>query len=36
MHEEYVKDITELLESCTDIPTLDLIRQILFKKCQNA
>jgi hypothetical protein len=36
MHEEYIKEITALLEKCTDISTLDLIHQILAKKCQNA
>jgi hypothetical protein len=36
MHEEYVKEIISLLERCTDIPTLDLIHQLLIKKCQNA
>ena len=36
MHAEYVKEISELLEKCTDISTLDLIRQILIKKIQNA
>lgn len=36
MHEEYVKEISKLLEQCTDIPTLDLIHQLLIKKCQNA
>lgn len=36
MHEEYVKEIFALLEKCTDIPTLDLIHQILIKKCQDA
>jgi hypothetical protein len=35
MREEYLKEITPLLEKC-DISTLDLIYQILFKKCQNA
>ena len=36
MHEEYIKEISKLLEKCPDIPTLDLIRQILLKKCQQA
>lgn len=36
MKEEYVKEIIALLEKCSDIPTLDLIHQILVKKCQNA
>lgn len=36
MHEEYIKEISKLLEKCTDIPTLDLIYQILLKKCQKA
>lgn len=36
MHEEYIKEIAALLEKCKDIPTLDLIHQILIKKCQNA
>ena len=33
MHEEYIKEITALLERCADISTLDLIYQILIKKC---
>jgi hypothetical protein len=36
MKEEYVTEISKLLEKCTDISTLDLIYQILVKKCQNA
>lgn len=36
MHEEYIKDIITLLDKCSDIATLDLIHQILVKKCQNA
>ena len=36
MHEEYIKEIAKLLEKCADIQTLDLIHQILVKKCQNA
>ena len=36
MHEEYIQEIAKLLEQCTDIPTLDLIHQILIKKIQNA
>lgn len=36
MHEEYLNEIVVLLEKCTDIPTLDLIHQLLIKKCQNA
>ena len=36
MREEYIKEIVTLLEKCKDIPTLDLIHQILIKKCQNA
>ena len=36
MHEEYIKEITALLEKCTDIATLNLIYQLLIKKCQNA
>lgn len=36
MKEEYIKEISNLLVKCNDIPTLDLIRQILIKKCQNA
>ena len=36
MKEEYIKEISKLLEKCTDIQTLDLIHQILVKKCQNA
>ena len=36
MREEYINEIAKLLEKCTDIPTLDLIHQILIKKCQNA
>lgn len=35
-HEEYVEEISSLLEKCTDISTLDLIHQLLIKKCQNA
>ena len=36
MVEEYVTEISKLLEKCSDINTLDLIYQILVKKCQNA
>jgi hypothetical protein len=36
MKEQYIKEILKLLEKCTDLPTIDLIRQILVKKCQNA
>lgn len=36
MKEEYVTEIAKLLEKCNDISTLDLIYQILVKKCQNA
>lgn len=36
MKEEYVAEISKLLEKCNDISTLDLIYQILVKKCQNA
>jgi hypothetical protein len=36
MKEQYIKEILELLEKCTDIPTIDLVYQILVKKCQNA
>lgn len=36
MKEEYINEITKLLGTCTDIPTLDLIYQLLLKKCQNA
>lgn len=36
MKEEYVIEISKLLEKCNDINTLDLIFQILVKKCQNA
>lgn len=36
MKEEYVIEISKLLEKCTDISTIDLIYQILVKKCQNA
>jgi hypothetical protein len=36
MREEYIKEIVKLLEKCTDIQTLDLIHQLLIKKCQNA
>lgn len=36
MHKEYMDEIVSLLEKCTDISTLDLIHQILIKKCQNA
>lgn len=36
MHEEYKNEIITLLDKCKDIPTLDLIYQLLIKKCQNA
>lgn len=36
MKEQYIKEILELLEKCTDLPTIDLVHQILVKKCQNA
>lgn len=36
MHEEYRKEIIKLLEDCTDIPTLDLIFQLLHKKIRKA
>lgn len=36
MKEEYVTEISKLLEKCNDIRTLDLIYQLLVKKCQNA
>ena len=36
MHEEYINDIIDLLKQCTDIPTLDLIHQILLKQIHNA
>ena len=36
MHEEYKEEIIKLLDKCTDIPTLDLIFQLLFKKAQKA
>ncbi len=37
MQQEYIQQISELLEKYEfDIPTLDLIYQILVKKCQNA
>ena len=36
MQEEYITEISKLLEKCIDISTLDLIYQILVKKCQNA
>jgi hypothetical protein len=36
MKDEYIKEISILLEKCTDISTLDLIYQLLIKKCQNA
>ncbi len=36
MKEEYVAEISKLLEKCDDINTLDLIYQLLVKKCQNA
>jgi hypothetical protein len=37
MHQEYIQQISELLERYKfDIPTLDLIYQILVKKSQNA
>ena len=35
MQQEYIEKITSLLEKC-DIPTLDLLYQILVKKCKNA
>ena len=36
MKEEYVIEISKFLETCNDINTLDLVLQILVKKCQNA
>ena len=33
---EYINEISKLLEKCNDINTLDLIFQLLIKKCQNA
>lgn len=36
MQEEYKEEIKKLLEKCADIPTLDLILQLLIKKSQNA
>lgn len=36
MKKEYIEEIIALLEKCNDIPTIDLIYQILLKKCQNA
>lgn len=36
MREEYIQEISALMEKCKDIATLDLIRQILVKKIQNA
>ena len=35
MQQEYIEKISPLLEKC-DLPTLDLIYQILIKKSQNA
>ena len=34
MHLEYINKISSLLKVC-DLATLDLIYQILVKKCQN-
>ena len=36
MKQEYITEILKLLEKCTDISTIDLVRQILVKKVQNA
>lgn len=36
MREEYITEILKLLEKCPDIETIDLIYQLLVKKCQNA
>jgi hypothetical protein len=36
MKQEYITEIVQLLEKCTDLSTIDLIYQILVKKCQNA
>lgn len=36
MREEYIKEIAKLLDECTDVPTLDLIFQLLLKKTQKA
>lgn len=35
MHEEYTAAIIDRLFKCDDISTLDLILQILAKKCQE-
>ena len=35
MQQEYIEKISSLLPKC-DLPTLDLLYQILVKKCQNA
>lgn len=34
MHKEYIEEIAKLLDKCTDIPTLDLIFQLLQKRQQ--
>lgn len=34
MHKEYIQEIVKLLESCDDIPLLDLVFQILQKSQQ--
>ena len=31
MKEQYIKDITELLEECEDLSLLDFIYQLLYK-----
>ena len=36
MKQDYITQIINLLEKCTDISTIDLVYQILLKKCQNA
>lgn len=36
MQEEYIKEIMKLLKDCPDIPTLDLIYQLLLKKSKKA
>ena len=35
MKQEYIEKISKLLDKC-DLPTLDLIYQILVKKCKDA
>jgi hypothetical protein len=35
MHQDYIQEITSLLERCKDIPTLELVFQILVQKVQH-